>query len=198
MIKKEKKKTTDSMEMTDISVKNALKIMYFLMAVDGEIFHNEEEKFDAIGAELDLNYAENKEQIIEECKSQMDKIMSLKDYYNVVQEGVELALAEPVQPEDIVISHKLLVWNLLSVAYSDGNYDETERKLLKYIVDKLHFDKAVFFEMENSILTLLDLERELLWIKTTDRPYLTIERMVNEIVDRKNIIFDSVKDLISL
>ena len=52
--------------------------------------------------------------------------------------------------------------------------------------------------MESSILTLMDLERELNWIKTTNRPYLTIENMVNELADRKNVIFESVKDLIAL
>ena len=35
-------------------------------------------------------------------------------------------------------------------------------------------------------------------IKTTDRPYLTIEARVNELTKRKTVIFDSVKDLITL
>ena len=92
----------------------------------------------------------------------------------------------------------MLVWDLLTIAYSDESYDESERRLLKYIVRKLSIDKSVFLEMESSILTLMDLERELNWIKTTDRPYLTIENMVNELADRKNVIFESVKDLIAL
>lgn len=83
-------------------------------------------------------------------------------------------------------------------AYSDEKYDEAERKLLKYFVRKTNIDKSVFLEMESSILTLLDIEKELTWIKTTDRPYLTIETMVNELVDRKNVIFESVKELIML
>ena len=45
---------------------------------------------------------------------------------------------------------------------------------------------------------LLDIEKEISWIKTTNRPYLTIEAMVNELADRKNVIFESVKDLIAL
>ena len=88
--------------------------------------------------------------------------------------------------------------DLLTVACSDEDYDESERKLLKYVVRKLNIDKAVFLEMESSILTLLDIEKELAWIKTTNKPYLTIEAMVNELVDRKNVIFESVKDLITL
>ncbi len=52
--------------------------------------------------------------------------------------------------------------------------------------------------MESSMLTLMDIERELAWIKTTNRPYLTIEAMVNELADRKNVISESILDLIAL
>lgn len=188
----------DPLEIKAISTRNAIKIIYYLMAADGEIFHSEEEKFDAIGSELDPGFLDNKEQIVKECKEQTEKVIDPEDYYDVLQDGVELALLSSIQTEDTFITPKLLVWDLLTVAYSDGNYDEIERRLLKYIVRKLNIDKAVFLEMESSILTLMDLEKELDWIKTTDRPYLTIESMVNEIADRKNVIFESVKDLISL
>ena len=77
-------------------------------------------------------------------------------------------------------------------------YKDAERRFLKYVVRKLNIDKAVFLEMESSILTLMDIERELAWIKTTNRPYLTIETMVNELADRKDVIFKSVLDLIAL
>ena len=190
--------TDDPLEIKAISTRNAIKVIYYLMAADGEIFHSEEEKFDAIGSELDPDFLDNKEQIVKECKEQTEKVIDPEDYYDVLQDGVELALISSIQTEDTFITPKLLVWDLLTVAYSDGNYDEVERRLLKYIVRKLNIDKAVFLEMESSILTLMDLGKELDWIKTTDRPYLTIESMVNEIAERKNVIFESVKDLISL
>jgi hypothetical protein len=44
----------------------------------------------------------------------------------------------------------------------------------------------------------MDIERVLAWIMTTDKRYLTIEAIVNELVDRKNEVFECVKDLISL
>ena len=90
------------------------------------------------------------------------------------------------------------MWDLLTIAYSDESYDERERKLLKYIVRKLGVDKAVFLEMESSMLTILDIEKEIAWIKTTDQPYLTIEARINELTKRKSVIFESVKDLITL
>lgn len=189
---------SDSLVIKAISTKNAIKIIYYLMAADGEIFHSEEEKFDSIGKELDPDFAANKEQIVRECREQLDKVIDTDDYYDVVQDGVEDAIITSMRTQDSFITPKLLVWNLLTIAYSDENYDETERKLLKYIVRKMDIDKSEFLEMESSILTLMDLEKELAWIKTTNRPYLTIESMVNEIQDRKSVIFESVKDLIEL
>ena len=87
---------------------------------------------------------------------------------------------------------------MLTIAYSDEQYDEKERKLLKYIVRKFNIDSTIFLEMENSLQTLMDIEKETNRIKTTNRPYLTIEAQVNELADRRNIIFESVKDLVML
>lgn len=156
------------------------------------------EMFLTVGNEIDPEFADHKDSIVEECKKQLEKEIDPDDYYDVLQDGVEAAIDKSKHSKDSYITPKLLVWNLLTIAYSDQEYAEAERKLLKYIVRKLDIDKAVFLEMENSILTLMDLEREVAWIKTTDRPYLTIEAMVNEIADRKNVIFESVKDLITL
>lgn len=189
---------SEVLEIKTVSTRCAMKIIYYLMAADGEVFHSEEEKFDSIGNELDPDFSKKKESITGECQAQLDKVIDPDDYYEVLQDGVEDALLASRPTADSFITPKLLVWNLLTIAYSDENYDETERKLIKYIVRKTNIDKAVFLEMESSILTLMDIEKELSWIKTTDRPYLVIEAMVNELADRKNVIFESVKDLIAL
>ena len=168
------------------------------MAADGKIFHNEEEKFDAIGKELDPDFVDHKEQIVKECQVQLDKVIDTEDYFDALREGIEDALLYMKTTDDTFITPKLLVWDLLTVAYSDEEYNETERKLIKYIVRKTNIDKAIFLEMESSILTLIDIEKELDWIKTTNKQYLVIEAMVNELKDRRNVIFESVKDLIML
>jgi uncharacterized tellurite resistance protein B-like protein len=186
------------LKITSISTRNALKVFYYMMAADGELFHGEEEKFDLIGQEVSPEFDTIRADVITECQRQLDKVIDTADYYDVLQDGVEDALLSSAKTADSFITPKLLVWDLLTLAYSDKQYDETERRLLKYIVRKLDIDKAVFLEMENSIQTLMDLEKEQQWIKTTERPYLTIEAMVNEIEDRKHVIFDSVKALIAL
>jgi len=48
------------------------------------------------------------------------------------------------------------------------------------------------------MLTVMAIERELTWIKATDRPYLKVEPVVSELTQRERVIFDNVKDMIAL
>ena len=184
--------------ITTLSSKSIIKIIYYMMAVDGEITDDELKEFDEIGKEVDPQYSDLKEQIMEECRHQIEKVIDPEDYYSVLQDGIEDAIAQGANATGSVLTPKILIWDLLTIAHSDGFYHDKERQLMKYIVRKLDIDKAIFLEMESSYQTLIDLENELAWVKTTDRPYLTIETIVNEIADRKTVIFDSIKDLIAL
>ena len=76
-------------------------------------------KFDAIGQELDPNFEEHKEQIVGECQAQLKKVIDPEDYYDTLQDGVEDALIRSRQTADTFITPKLLVWDLLTIAYSD-------------------------------------------------------------------------------
>ncbi len=181
-----------------VSCRDALKVIYYFMTVDGEIYHGEEEKFDEIGKELLSDYMAEKESIVRECCAAMETANDPEDHYDAVQACVGNVLHSSQAPGTISISPKLLIWDLLTVAYSDDGYCDAERRLLEYIVQKLNIDQAIFLEMESSILTLMDIENEISWIKTTNRPYLTIEEIVNELSSRKDVVFNSVKDLIAL
>ena len=182
----------------NLSIRNAIKIVYYLMTVDGTVYHSEEDKFDSICEELDPEGVADKEELIVECKKQLNKIVDSDDYYDVVQDGVEEAILSKDNTISAPVLPKLLLWDLLTIAYSDENYDESERKLIKYFVRKFDIDKAIFLEMESSILTVMDLEKELEWIKTTDRQYKKIQETVDEVEERKKVVLDSIKDLITL
>ncbi len=195
---KDENNSSDGSGLKRISTRSAIKTIYFFMAADGQILQSEEEKLFEIGAELDPAFSEHKDEIIQECQGVLNGINGTDNSYEIIQNAAEEAINSSVETEDTFITPKLLTWDLMTVAYSDEHYDENERKLINFIAEKLEVDKAVFLEMESSIQTMMDLEKELKWIKTTDRPYLTIETMVNEIQDRKTVIFDSIKDLIML
>ena len=181
-----------------VSPVNAAKAFYYLMAADGEVKQEEEESFDLIGKEIDPEFDEHRDYIVTSCKGQLDKIIDSDDYYDVVQDGVEEALLSEQVLDKGVVPARLLVWNLLTIAYSDDEYNDAERRLMKYIVRKADISKDVFLEMESSYLTVQDIEKELAWVKTTDRPYLTIETQVKELERREQAILESVKALIYL
>ena len=168
----QKKQEEKEPAIRSISTKAALKIFYYLMAADGQLLDIEMERFDSIGIEMDTNFPKYKDQIIQECKQQLEKLEEDDEYYDIVQDGVENAIYESLQAPDNHISSKLLVWDLITIAYSDHSMADSERKLLKYIVRKLRVDKSLFQEMEHSYLTIVDLEKEIEWIKTTDKKYL--------------------------
>lgn len=181
-----------------IAPQNAVKIFYYLMAIDGKITPEEEEKFVFIGGELDPEFEAHKEAIIKACKEQMEKLIDATDYYDVIQDGIEEALSGEQISNTGFVTPKLILWDMLTIAYGDNEYGEEERKLLKYVVRKLDIPKDVFLEMENSILTVSDIEKEITWLKETDRLYLVIEKQIKELEKRRNDILLAVKALIML
>ncbi|MDY5474889.1 MAG: hypothetical protein SPG00_07875 [Holdemanella porci] len=185
-------------DVQKIPLYSALKIIYYLMSVDGSVSQEEKDKFDVLGNDFVNDFASLKEILVEECKVSVVNTIDAVDYYDVVQEAVEDLLLTPIKSEDVCVSPKFVLWNLLAFAYSDENYAEAERRLIKYFVRKLNIDKAILLELESSLVTLMDLEKELAWIKTTDKPYLTIEAIVKELENRKRVIFESIKDIITL
>ena len=71
------------------------------------------------------------------------------DKYNVMGEVVKQVFAR----QDV----RLLVWNMLVIAFSNKNYSSFERKLIKHIVRVWNMDRTVFLEMEQIIKTHADI-----------------------------------------
>lgn len=150
------------------------------------------------GKEMDPDFEVHKEALIKECNAQMEKIIDVENFYDAIQDGIEEALSGKQVSNQGFVSPKLLLWDLLTIAYGDDEYGEEERKLLKYVVRKLNIAKDVFLEMESSILTIRDIEKEITWIKGTDRAYLVIEKQVKELEKRRDDIHLAIKALIML
>lgn len=181
-----------------IAPQSAMKIFYYLMAIDRKIMPEEEEKFDLIGKDMDPEFEVHKEALVNECREQMEKIIDDGDYYDVIQDGIEDALIGEQISNNGFLTPKLLIMDMLIIAHGDNECGEEERKLLKYVVRKLNIAKDVFLEMEGNILAVNDIDKEINWIKGTDRPYLVIEKQINELEKRKNDILTAVKALIML
>ena len=99
----------------------AIKSFYYLMAVDGAVTADEIEYFDSIGAELDPEvFATYRDDLIAECELQLKNIIDEEDYYEVVLEGVDKALAAQIDDPANGITVRLLVWDMLVIAFSNA------------------------------------------------------------------------------
>ncbi len=189
--------SSETKAIKTIPINNTLKIIYYLMAVDGEIYQGEERKFIEIGIEFDKDFLDKKAIIENECKNQMDKAYDVEDHFEVIKEGIYKELIN-INSNDSMVTPKLLLWDLLSIAYSDNRYSSKERELIKYIARNLDIDKSTFIEMESSIETFIALENEEKWLKTTNKQYSITEEKIIELENRKNTILKSIKELIFL
>ena len=149
-----------------------------------------------MGASCNLN----KEELIAVCQSRLkvneSAISPLIPAMTCVDQTL-LSISAPAEDE-ATISPKLLIWDLIAIAHSDGEFNEAERELVNHIARHVGVNETVLLEMESTILAIYDIEHELNWVKTTDRPYLVIESIVNELESRKAAAFDGAQALISL
>ena len=138
--------------------KAAIKAFYYLMAVDGTIAADEVACFDEIGNELDpIEFPKYRDEVIDEYEQQIKTIIDDEDYYEVILEGVDKALSAQIDTAENGVSVRLLVWNMLVIAFSNKNYSSFERKLIKHIVRVWNMDRTVFLEMEQIIKTHADI-----------------------------------------
>ena len=197
----EMEKAAESVEIPapeeTVTVEGALRTIYALMAVDGEISPEEEDKFNLLGQELDSAFQKHVDGIIGDFKDMIKEADDPEEYYEIIHDYVSDAIREPKEKNTAVIRGKLLLWDLFVIIYSDNHYSDEERRLLRYICRTLHIDKAIALEMEQTLKTLMTIEEEENWIKTTNRSFKKVENRLNELADRKQTIMQSIYALIA-
>jgi len=180
-----------------VSAKNTIALFYYLMSVDSNVTEVELQKLDDIGAQTDADrYSDYRDEIIEQCEIQKQSVIDEEDYYDVISEGVDKALNGDIDEDEDVIASRLLIWNLLIIAYSDEEYHPNERRLIKHIVRTSGIPSSVFLEMELLIKSAKEVENERKWLSISNRPYSEIAPIIEELDKRIAYIAESAKNLI--
>ena len=176
---------------------SAIAVFYYLMSVDGQISEEELSCFDEIGNMLDhQDFPEYRDKVIQSCDSQLKNIIDEEDHYEVALEGVDQALAHRTDDLESGIPTRLLIWDMLVIAFSNLDYSQLERRLIKHVVRTMESDKSIFLEMEQLMQTDLSIDRELRWIEGSNRPYAEVKPVVEELNKRKEVIRTSAQALI--
>ncbi|KAB7791304.1 tellurite resistance TerB family protein [Bifidobacterium leontopitheci] len=175
--------------MTSIQRKGALKAFYYLMSVDGTVSDDELELFDHIGEELDgKHFRDYRQQVIDSCEDRLRSYPNEADRYDVIVEGVDEAVSHHAQNPENGVASRLLLWDMLATAFADGNYDDSERKLIRHIARTVIKDRSLYPEMEHLMRSAHSVKEELAWITSTDRPYSEVKPIVAQLEDRLAVI----------
>ena len=167
------------------------------MSVDGQISPDELTCFDEIGNMLDKDsFPSYREEVIQECEAQLKNIIDEEDHYEVALEGVDLALGHRAETLEDGIPTRLLIWDMLVIAFSNLDYSQWERRLIKHVVRTQEADKSVFLEMEQLMQTDLAIDRERRWIEQSDRSYAEVRPIVEELDKRRQNVTACVQTLI--
>ena len=185
------RKVTDS-----VSPYAALKVIYYLIAVDGNVDVSELEKFDAIGQEVyPEGFTDVRNEIVESCDKELTHFYDAEDYYSVVHDCISKTLFESKDTGEAV-PIKSLLWNLVATAFSDEEYSDNEKKLIRYIARLYEIEPVIISEMEATVMTLIDMQQEEQFLKNSDRQYKEIEEQLKELNIRRSRIMQGIRALI--
>ena len=177
--------------------KSAVAVFYYLMSVDGQISPEELTCFDEIGNMLDgETFPSYRDEVIQECEAQLKNIIDEEDHYEVALEGVDRALSHCAETLEEGIPTRLLIWDMLVIAFSNLDYSQWERRLIKHVVRTQESDKSVFLEMEQLMQTDLAIDRERRWIEQSDRSYAEVRPVVEELDKRRQNVMACAQALI--
>ena len=174
---------------------DALKMIYLLMLADERVSEEEIQRFNSIVPEFDLKGECSGQKIVDECNS-LIVASNRRNYMDFVSDGIQDALFHSKQSGKGTIDKKLLLWNMLAVAYSDGEYSENEKTVLDIISRRMEIDPSMILEMEAAVSTLDALMKQEDSFKNSNKPYSVINTNIAEIEYRRNTIMQSVRELI--
>ncbi len=180
--------------MQTICKKDAMKIFYYLMAID-HLLEEELQKFDEIGAEIDSNFLDYKSMIFSECSAKMEAIID--DRFAVVQEYIDEILYNANEFKGMdTIPVRMLIWDMLVMANADSDYSSDEMQIIRHVVRVCKFDMSVYMEMEQTIKTAVAIAKEFDYLKSSQKPYSEVQPVIDEITRRQKNIVASITALI--
>ncbi len=184
--------------MKKYSYKGTITAFYYLSMIDGDNTENNLDSFTEICREIDSeHYEEYRDDLINECESQKQKMIDDDDYYDVIIEGLDKTLSQSLTEDDKSVSARMLIWNLLVISIIDNDYSPLERRMIKHIVRISEIETSAFLEMEQLLFSYNAVVSEQNTLSFSTRPYVEIAPIMEELKKREKAIFDSAQQLIA-
>jgi len=170
----------------NLDEKSCLTLIYCVMNADGNLLPEEEQEYKEICNEF--NPSIDSLALLDTIKNENCSIS--------VEDLVNMTLGESKNNLDGTVNPKLLIWDLIAVAWSDHQYSKDERDLISNIREKLNIDETVQMEMEQSYQTIIAVEKEKEQLKQADIEEDSRKKKLSELDKRENVIRTSINTLV--
>ena len=180
-------------DTTDAGYKEFVSLLWCLAYVDGEISPDERAMLAEISKTLDEGYEEYAEQIEQDCIARLQEASA--DFgvaHAAKHEAQRIIDTMDISPTGA----KLLCWNLLAIANSDG-LEESELDFIRFVSAKSGLDPAVFQELKNYSDAIVEIEKARADLKSSNRLYAEVEPLDNEFAQREQVILEAAQMLVS-
>lgn len=182
--------------MIAIGKENVVRAFYYLMSIDGIIDAEELKKFEELAVSIDASYPDYKEAMLKECNANIAKAKASNEYYEMIVEAFDKKVYVSKQDPLDEVSARLMVWNMYTISFADGDLSNEEKKFINHIIRFLEVDKSVSLEMEQMCKSFSDIEKEIYWAENSNLKYSTVSPIINELKERQMVISRAAKALI--
>lgn len=180
-----------------ISIKNAIKILYYYCFTDKKMEHVELETFKEIyykfttedGLDIDFDQFERDNRTI---------IKMIQTNPEFIKNLIMDLLQEPINDEEETISIKYLLTLLLTLAYSDEEIDVLEFDIINSIIEICSFDKLIIVEIKEFIKAYNYLENEINNFKKSHLFLQHKSEILNSLISRRNDLVQNFMECISI
>lgn len=169
-----------------------LKIYYLFMLADGRCSAEENDKFDSICRAMKVD-DKNKQEVIDYCNKVMMVFSDDNSTIITVEISKLLSSGNPFSKSE----EAEILWNLINLAYSDGEYSEPEKIVVAFLVNCWAIDATTFSDFIDTAETMLALEKEKQWLKKAGRDFDKTVAKIHGIDDTISRLAQNVNLLIS-
>lgn len=182
-------------QVKNVRKEDAVKIAYYLMAVDGNTDRCEKAMFKQVAEGFHVDDANTWIEAVYKTDEILDNTADVKIIYDNIISEVDKILSTP--EEDILmhynVSANLLIWNLMALAIKDMDFSENELNMINHVAKSLDVDSTVLAEMDNAIRALYAIEYEIKWLDERVQDKEESAKLLDKLNERLSIIRESME-----
>ena len=174
-------------------VKSFIALLWLLAYIDGDASEGERARISELAKLMDEGYDAYAEGLEAECAAKMER--DAREFGRVA--AAKMTARSFVAALDVSRQEaKLVCWNLLAVASSDGISDD-ELGFTRFVSEELGVSPAVFEELENYSAAVVEIASSRERLRESQRSYAEIEPLVKELENRERTIIEAAQALVT-